>query len=707
MIHFQTDNQGILTLTMDMPNRSANVLNREFGEGLAAALSKLEADKADIKGVILTSAKKTFLAGGDIDYIFGITDAEVAFKEAEELKAGFRKLEKFGKPIVAVMNGAALGGGLELALACHYRIALNHSSVKIGLPEVKLGLIPGGGGITRVVRMLGMQAAFPILTKGTEFAPKEAKENGLINDIAESVEEMMEKARSWILANPRAAQPWDKDGYKMPGGTPTNPAMAQMLPIAPAFLLKETYGNYPAVNFIMNTAVEGAQVDFDTALRIESRYFASAVVSKEAKNMMTAFWYQLNEINAGKSRPKEIPTSEIKKVGILGAGMMGAGIAYVAALSGIEVILKDISLENAEKGKGYAEKILKKRLENGKTTKEKMAAILDRIHPTATASDLAGCDLVIEAVFEKRELKAIVTQEVQDFLPENAIFASNTSTLPITGLASAFKQPENFIGLHFFSPVDKMPLVEIIKGKNTSAETLARAFDFVKQIRKTPIVVNDSRGFYTSRVFSTYVMEGAALLAEGCNAQEIEQAGRQAGMPVGPLALLDEVSLSLVHDIREQTRKDLAAEGIEMPAHPANIVLEKMVTELGRKGKAAGAGFYEYPQNEKKYLWKELNSYFPEKENNISFQDMKDRLLFVQVLESLRCLEENVVTTIPDTNIGSVFGWGFAPFKGGTCQFVLDYGIEKFKNHSLRLYEKFGNRFNPNIKLYNLVATKE
>lgn len=705
-MHYLIDNQGIVTLTMDMPGRSANVLNHEFGKELEEALLRLAAEKANIKGIILTSAKKTFLAGGDIDYIFAITDAKQAFDEAEALKAGFRKIEKLGKPVVAAINGSALGGGLELALACHYRIALADSSLKIGLPEVKLGLIPGGGGITRIVRMIGLQAAFPILTKGAEFSPKDAQAQGIINDTAASVEEMLEKAVAYILANPNAKQPWDKEGYKLPGGSPTHPAVAQMLPIAPAFMMKETWGNYPAVEYIMNTAVEGAQVDFDTALRIESRYFASAVVSKEAKNMMTAFWYQLNEINAGKSRPEGFKPCKVEKVGIIGAGMMGAGIAYVAALSNISVVLKDVSLENAQKGKAYSEKILKKRLENGKTTAEKMAAILERILPTDNAQDFLECDLVIEAVFENRELKAKVTQQAEHFISEKAFFASNTSTLPISGLATASRSPEKFVGLHFFSPVDKMPLVEIIKGQETSDETLARAFDFVKQLRKTPIIVNDSRGFYTSRVFSTYVLEGAALLAEGCHPQEIENAGRKAGMPVGPLALLDEVSLSLVYDIREQTKKDMLAEGEKVISHPADSVIDIMVLQHQRKGKAAGAGFYEYPKGEKKHLWQELTTLFPPQKGAVPFEDMIDRMMFAQVIESLKCLKENVVTTVQDANIGSVFGWGFAPFKGGTLQYIEDMGIEHFQEKMKRLSIKYGNRFYTDNVLHNLVAEK-
>lgn len=693
-IHFEKDAQNIVTLTMDMPNRSANVINQEFGEALAATLEKLKAED-DLAGVILTSAKKTFLAGGDLEMLMAATDPAEAFTAAEALKACFRQLETLGIPVVAAINGAALGGGCELALACHYRIALTTPDVQIGMPEVTLGLLPGAGGITRLTRLLGLQEAFPYLMEGKKVSAKSALKAGIIHELASDRDDMVTKARAWIAANPKAAQPWDKSGYKMPGGDPRHPKVAQMISVAPAMLLQKTHGNYPAPLAIMSAAVEGALVDFDTASRIESRYLAQIATGKVAKNMITAFWTQLNQINAGGSRPAGFAPSKVKKLGVLGAGMMGSGIAYAAVICGIPVVLKDVSLETAEKGKGYSAKLLEKKVSQGRMKPEERDGILALIHPTADPEDLRGCDLIIEAVFEDRAIKAKVTAEAESRIEETAIYASNTSTLPITGLAEASSRPASFVGLHFFSPVDKMQLVEIIRGKETSPETLARSFDFVRQIKKIPIVVNDSRGFYTSRVFGTYVNEGLALLAEGNHPQAIEAAGIQAGMPVGPLAVSDEVSMSLMLHIRTQTEKDFAAEGKTAPSHPGHRVVDIMVKEHGRAGKAAGKGFYEYPKEGKKYLWPALKTLFPAAGKPLSQSEMIDRILFAQVVETVRCLDENVVTTVADANIGSIFGWGFAPFKGGTLQFINDYGVSAFVARATELAARYGDRFAP------------
>ncbi|HNB38290.1 MAG TPA: 3-hydroxyacyl-CoA dehydrogenase NAD-binding domain-containing protein, partial [Chitinophagales bacterium] len=643
MFHYSKDQDNIVTITMDMQGRSANVINAEFGNLIVDTLNKLEAEKDNIDGVVLTSAKSTFFAGADIDNLYKQTDAKEIFDMCEGLKAQFRRLEKLGKPVVAALNGAALGGGLELALVCHYRVALNNPKAQFGLPEVGLGLLPGGGGIIRLTRMIGLQPALPLLTEGKRLKVKDALSNGLINEIAESPEDMIAKAKAWIKANPKAINPWDDKGFKFPGGDAKNPKVASMIPIVPAMTKKKTHGNYPAVQAIINTAVEGSVVDFDTACRIESRYFTSLATGQVSKNMITAFWYNLNAINAGNSRPKGFEKYTTKKVGVLGAGMMGAGIAYVSAYAGMEVVLKDVSIESAEKGKAYSEGILKKLISKGKVSKEKAEEILSRIKAT-DKPEFDGCDLIIEAVFEDRNLKAKVTQEAEATMLTEGTFASNTSTLPITGLATASTRPKQFIGLHFFSPVDKMPLVEIICGKETDDATLAKAFDYVLQIKKTPIVVNDSRGFYTSRVFSTYVMEGIALLAEGEHPRSIENAGLKAGMPVGPLALTDEVSLKLMDHIRQQTEKDLIAEGKEIPKHPGLPVISKML-ELNRPGKAAGAGFYEYPKDGKKHLWEGLRQQFPLKEQ-LSEHEMVERLLFVQAIDTVRCVEENVLRSV-------------------------------------------------------------
>ncbi|MCB8980194.1 MAG: enoyl-CoA hydratase/isomerase family protein [Ardenticatenaceae bacterium] len=693
-IHYAKDEQQIVMLTVDRAGRSANVIDAEFGVALATSVERLQAEP-NLAGVIVTSAKKTFMAGGDLEWLYAVTDAAEVFASAEALKAGFRQLEKLGVPVVAAINGTALGGGLELALACHYRIVLNDPRLKLGFPEVTLGLLPGGGGVTRLPRMIGLQAAFPLLTEGTQLDPVAAKAAGLVDALADDLADLQAKARAWIVANPKVAQPWDKPGYRIPGGDPRSPKVAQMLSIAPAMLKKRTYGNYLAPEAILSAMVEGTMVDFDTASRIESRYFAQLATSQTAKNMINAFWFQMNQISDGASRPQTVPPQVTQKVGVLGAGMMGHGIAYVTAVSNLPVVLKDVTLEQAEAGKAKIAALLDKRVQQGKLTKKQRDETLARIQPTADAADLADCDLVIEAVFEDRELKAKVTQEVEAVLADRAVFASNTSTLPITGLAQASQRPQNFVGLHFFSPVEKMKLVEIITGAATSDETLAKVFDFVLKIRKTPIVVNDSRGFYTSRVFGTYLREGLAMLGEGQHPRAIEAAGLQAGMPVGPLALADEVSLGLMRHIREQTRKDFEAEGKTAPSHPSDAVVDVMTEKYGRYGKARGAGFYDYPEGGKKHLWPELTVLFPPQGEPLCQTEMIERLMFVQALETVRCREENVVTNAADANIGSILGWGFAPFKGGTLQYINDYGVAAFVQRSEELAAKYGERFAP------------
>jgi len=481
----------------------------------------------------------------------------------------------------------------------------------------------------------------------------------------------------------------------------------QMLAVAPAMLRKQTWGNYPAPEAILSAAVEGALVTFDTASRIESRYFARVATGQVAKNMIQTFWFQLNEINRGRSRPSGVPPTDTKKVGVLGAGLMGHGIAYVTALAGMEVVLKDLTLEKAEAGKARIAKLLDERVAKGRLSPEEKQAVLDRIRTTDRVEDLAGCDLVVEAVFENRDVKAQVIRETEAVLPEDAVFGSNTSTLPITSLAAYSRRPDRFVGIHFFSPVHRMRLVELIRGRQTSDEALAKAFDYVRKIGKTPIVVNDSRGFYTSRVFGTYLNEGLALLAEGQHPRAIEVAGRQAGMPIGPLAVADEVSLQLMQHIREQTEKDLAAEGKTLPLHPAYRVLDVMVREHGRLGKAHGAGFYAYPKDGSKYLWPELRRLFPPQGEPLPQQEMIDRLLFVQALETVRCLDEGVLTSVADANIGSVFGWGFAPFHGGALQFINAYGLERFVARAEALAARYGERFTPPERLRDMARRGE
>lgn len=713
-IKWDKDADGIVTLTLDDPTGSANVMNEHYKESMHNAVERLAAEKDSITGVVITSAKKTFFAGGDLKGMMkvGPENAAESFAEVEFIKADLRKLETLGVPVVAAINGAALGGGLEIALACHHRIAADVKGVVIGLPEVTLGLLPGGGGVARTVRMFGIQKAFmEVLSQGTRFKPGKALEVGLVDQLVSSVDELVPAAKAWITeelkANPEtvAVQPWDRKGYKMPGGTPSSPGLAGILPSFPALLRKQLKGApMPAPRAILAAAVEGAQVDFDTATRIESRYFVSLVTGQTAKNMIQAFFLDMQTINGGGSRPDGIAKQEIKKVGVLGAGMMGAGIAYVSAKAGFEVVLKDVTLEAAERGKGYSEKIEAKALERGRTTKEKSDALLARITPTADAADLKGVDFVIEAVFENQELKHKVFQEIEDIVEPNAILGSNTSTLPITGLATGVKRQEDFIGIHFFSPVDKMPLVEIIKGEKTSDEALARVFDYTLAIGKTPIVVNDSRGFFTSRVIGTFVNEALAMLGEGVPAASIEQAGSQAGYPAPPLQLSDELNLELMQKIATETRKAAEATGAAYEPHPAEAVVNKMI-EIGRPSRLKGAGFYEYVDGKRVGLWPGLADTFGSGKVDIPLQDMIDRMLFAEALETQKCIDEGVLTSTADANIGSIMGIGFPPYTGGSAQFIVGYqgelgvGKEAFVARAKQLAERYGERFNPPASL--------
>ena len=682
---------GILVATMDLPGRPMNVVGDVLMEGLAAAVAQL-ADPA-VKGLILTSAKADFCAGGDLDRMSKWAKPEEPFEAANAMKAVLRQMELQGKPVVAAINGHALGGGLEIALACHARIVLADPRLKLGQPEVKLGLLPGGGGTVRLPRLVGIQQALQIMGEGNDLSPDKALGMGLITALASDRDALMAQARTWIAANPKVKQPWDQPKFRMPGGDSRAPAIAQLFSVAPSVASAKSWGNYPAIQHIMSSVFEGGLLDFDSASVVESRYFAACAMSVESKNIIHTLWYQLNAIKKGASRPQGVPASTVKKLGILGAGMMGAGIAYVSAKVGIDCVLLDTTQEAAERGKAYAQGLLDKAVKRGRSTAEKRDALLAKITPTTRYEDLQGCDLVIEAVFEDRAIKAGVTKQAEAQIPASAVFASNTSTLPITGLAEASARPAQFIGLHFFSPVDKMPLVEIIVGRHTNDETLARGFDYVLQIGKTPIVVNDSRGFYTSRVFGTYVMEGIAMLAEGVHPRSIEVAGQQAGMPMPPLALQDEVSLSLGLHVAEQTKKDLAAEGKPYTEHPGMAVVRQLCG-LGRVGKKAGKGFYDW-SDEGRHLWPGLAQLYPVAATQPAQQELMDRLMFAQANEAARCYEEKVLRSVADANIGSIFGWGFAPFHGGALQFINAMGAAAFVKRSRELAATYGARFEP------------
>jgi 3-hydroxyacyl-CoA dehydrogenase / enoyl-CoA hydratase / 3-hydroxybutyryl-CoA epimerase len=719
-VKYERDAEGVVTLTLDDPSQSANTMNDAYKAAMVEVVDRLsseyEADPTSIKGVVITSAKKTFFAGGDLKRMMPVRPehADQIFAEVEGIKATLRRLELFPRPVVAAINGAALGGGLEITLAANRRIAAE-GRYDLGLPEVSLGLLPGGGGVTRTVRMFGIVTALTeILGQGTRFKPEAALAKGLIDEIVPA-DELVARARAWVLENAdvegAGAQPWDKPGYKIPGGSPSSPSLAAFLPALGPILRKQIkQSDMRAPKAILSAAVEGAQVDFDTASRIESRYFVSLVTSQQAKNMIQAFFFDLGSINSGALRPAGVPTYKPTKAVVLGAGMMGAGIAYVLARAGVEVVLKDVTPEAAERGKAYTEGLNAKGVARGKLTEAKAAEILGRITATGAAEDAAGADLVVEAVFEDVALKQKVFNEIVPFLAEGALLCSNTSTLPITELAKGLDGADaaaRFIGLHFFSPVDKMPLVEIIRGGDTSDETLARAYDVVQAIRKTPMIAHDSRGFYTSRVIGTVIQEGLQLLADGVHPYSIERAATQAGYPVGPLQLADELNLELMIKIASTTRE--AAGVTEL------TVIEKVAGALiaaGRSGKLAGAGFYDYVDGKRGSIWAGLADLFPAADTQPPMADLRERQLFIEALETARTFEEGVVTSAAHANIGSIFGIGFPALTGGAAQFITgydaadgSYGIEAFLARADELAGTYGERFAPTAYLRELAAT--
>ncbi|MFF1816404.1 3-hydroxyacyl-CoA dehydrogenase NAD-binding domain-containing protein [Kribbella sp. NPDC058245] len=699
-----TFDQGVVTLTMNDRDASANTMNEAYVASMAARIEKLQAERHRLKGVVITSGKPTFFAGGNLELLSQIQPehAQQVFDMVEEIKRQLRALETLGVPVVAAINGTALGGGLEIALAAHHRIVADDNRIEIGVPEVTLGLLPGGGGVTRTVRMLGLQdALMKVLLQGQRMKPAHAKSVGIVDEVVRA-DELLRRAYQWIEEyDGDAKQPWDRDGYKIPGGTPSSPKLAAFLPAFPANLRKQLKGApYPAPRAIMSAAIEGAQVDFATASRIESRYFVSLATGQIAKNMIKAFFFDLQAINAGASRPDGVPAYKARKVGVLGAGMMGAGIAYECAKAGMEVVLKDVSLEAAEKGKAYSEKLLAKQVQKGRKTPEQVEEFLGRITPTADPNDLAGADLVIEAVFESEELKQKVFAEIAGVIEPDALLCSNTSTLPITSLADGIDRPDDFVGMHFFSPVDRMPAVELIVAEKTSDRTLAKAYDVVRQIKKTPIVVNDSRGFFTSRVFGTLVMEGAAMVGEGVDPVMIERAASLAGFPAPPLAMIDEVTLTLPQKIRDAARAAGGSAGA-FDDHAGMAVTDRMVNEFDRRGKAAGAGFYDYPADGPKRLWPGLREHFTGT-SDATVVDLQDRFTFIMSLETVRCLDEGVLRSVADANIGSIFGIGFPPLLGGALQAVNSYGVPEFVERATELAAKYGSRFAPTESLIRM-----
>jgi 3-hydroxyacyl-CoA dehydrogenase / enoyl-CoA hydratase / 3-hydroxybutyryl-CoA epimerase len=694
-IRYSVDGDGIATLLIDVADRPMNVITPGFRKDLAECVEKFASDPA-VRGAVIGSAKSSFMAGADIKdmaaaFQRGLTAAEAA-RFSGELNRLLRRLETCGKPVAAAVNGVALGGGFEVALACHYRVMSDDPKAGVGFPEVKIGLLPGAGGTQRTPRLIGVTEALRLISEGRQLGPQDALKKGLVNELAPAAE-LVARARQWILKGGEGVQPWDKKGFRVPGGAGmASPAAAQTFMVGTALAAKTTMRNYPAPAAILSCVYEGTLLPMDAALAVESRYFGQLLAGPVARNLMRTMFINKGLADKLARRPAGPPKSQVRRLGILGAGMMGAGVAHVSALAGMDVVLLDSTRELAEKGKDYSKQLLAKDVGRGKKTQADADAVLARIKPTVSYDDLAGCDLVIEAVFENREIKADVTRKAEAVMPKGSVYASNTSTLPITGLAQASKRPAQFIGIHFFSPVEKMPLVEVIVGKKTSEETLARALDYIAQLRKTPIVVNDSRGFYTSRCFGTFVTEGIAMLQEGVAPALIENGAKMAGMPVGPLAVADEVTIDLSWKIMRQTEQDL---GRKFQRPVTYDTVRKFVEELKRPGKRFGAGFYDYPKDAKKHLWPGLAEVFPRAPMQPAVEEVEKRFLCVQALEAARCMEEGVVTTAAEADLGSILGWGYPAWTGGTLSYIDTIGIGAFVAECDRLAKRYGKRFKP------------
>jgi 3-hydroxyacyl-CoA dehydrogenase/enoyl-CoA hydratase/3-hydroxybutyryl-CoA epimerase len=715
---FDVDADGIALVTWNMPGRSMNVIDAKVMEELAAIVERV-ANEAGIKGAVLTSGKDAFCAGADLTMLEAqsrtFTDLlksqgeEAAnkrlFEEGRKLSVIARRIETSGKPWVAALNGTAMGGGFELALACHHRIASENDKTRLGLPEIKVGLFPGGGGTQRIARMMPPADALQFLLKGDQLRLNRAKAMKLVDEIVPAGE-LTQKARDWIKAGGTAKAPWDVDGFKLPGGPVYSKAGMMVFPPANALYRRETYDNYPAARAILQVVYEGLQLPMDQALRVESRYFAKILRSPEAAAMIRSLFVSMQELNKGARRPAEVPAKPIKKIGVLGAGFMGAGIAYVSAQAGIDVVLIDRDQDAADKGKAHSQKLISDQINRGRATSADRDALLAHITATPDYAALADCDLVIEAVFEDRTVKEEVIAKAQAAIGKQTVFGSNTSTLPISSLAKNFKDPGRFVGIHFFSPVDRMMLVEVILGKKTGDAALAMALDYVRAIRKTPIVVNDSRGFYTSRVVGTYIREGHLMLAEGVPAAMIENVGRMAGMPVGPLSLNDEVAVDLAWKILKATEADLGADAIDVRQ---KALLEEMVEKRGRYGRKNGKGFYDYPQSGPKRLWPGLAELQTTKldPDSLDVEELKTRLLAIQALESARCVEEGVVTDMREADVGSILGFGYAPFTGGTISYIDGMGTKAFVELCKGLAKRHGSRFKPGRLLRDLATTGE
>ena len=692
MIRYQKDTDNIVTLTLDMDNREENVMNQKIWSAFVPVLQQLKVEKKQgrLRGVILASAKKTFMAGGDLEYIYQAEDAAEIFAAAEGMKTFLRDLESPGVPVVAAINGSALGAGFELALGCHHRIVLDNPKIQVGLPEVEIGLIPAGGSIVRLMWLLGIEKAFPILAGGKRYDPRGALQAGIVDELSASPKETLQKAKAWLMRTREGRRPWDTPGRVIPGGSAREPATARKIMAFSAALNGQNFDNYPAPRAILHILTEASKVGFDVACRLESRYYTELVRSRQCKNMVKAFWFDANYIKAGNDRPKGYGRFRPQTVGVIGAGTMGSGIALTCLQNGLSVVLKDVSQPIAARGVEFIRQRLDEQVANSTLLQEERDDLLKKIQATDNPADFQSCDLVIEAVFESRQVKQKVVREAESCLEEQAFIASNTVSIPITTLADACAQPGRFIGLHFFHPVTDTRLVEIVRGKETSEETIARAFDFVRAIGKTPILVKDIWGFYAARVQNTYILEGIAMLQEGYPAAVIENLGLQAGMPKSPLALADELGLELVLRYEQQAATHYGPKYIQ---HPAADLARSFLDTLRRPGKARQEGFYTYTADGRKHLWPEMQDVLPAVHPDYQRQEVIDRLLIVQVLEAVWCMQEGVIQSVAAANLGSIYGWGFPACKGGVIQFIEDYGREAFVEKCRELEQRFGPRF--------------
>ncbi|WP_449254977.1 FAD-dependent oxidoreductase [Bosea sp. (in: a-proteobacteria)] len=715
---FETDADGIAVATWDMPGRSMNVITPEVMEELDRIVDKVASDEA-IKGCVVTSGKESFSGGADLTMLQGLRDLYVGlarekgetialqtfFDESRKLSLLYRKLETCGKPFAAAIHGVCLGGAFELSLSCQYRVVSDDAATRVGLPEIKVGLFPGGGGTQRVARLMQTGDALQMMFKGEQVKPLPARNSGLVHAVVPRAE-LIQNAKDWLKANPQATQPWDQKGFKLPSNKVHSPAGMQIWPPANAIYRRETNDNYPAARAILSAVYEGLQLPIDLALKVESRYFAKILRTKEAASMIRSLFVSMQELNKGARRPADVPPSKLKKVGVVGAGFMGAGIAYVTAQAGLEVVLVDRDIEAAEKGKAHSHKLVSDQIMKGRAKTADRDALLARIKASADYADLKGCDLIVEAVFEDPKVKAEVIAKVEAVVGPRTIFGSNTSTLPITGLAQSSERPKNFIGIHFFSPVEKMLLVEVIMAKKTGRKALAMALDFVRAIRKTPIVVNDTRGFYANRCVGNYLREGHLMLMEGVPPAMIEAAGKQAGMPVGPLSLNDEVAIDLALKIVKATKAQLGDAAVDPQQEK---LLVAMVETNGRLGRKNRKGFYDYPEAGPKRLWPGLADLVGKRldPDSVDMEELKQRLLVTQALEAAKTYEEGVVTDPREADVGSIIGFGFAPFTGGTLSYIDNMGAAAFVKLCERLAKKHGERFKPNRLLKRMARTGE